>query len=184
MRRSHALLFLVFLLSSPTATAEGRLREIRAGVLAHDVDGLWSGTRRETGLDWNAEIIFSQQGLELPLGSLHPNLGLSINDHGDTSKGYAGLLWEVDTRSGLFFDLGVAAAIHDGDRQSRDEDRKQLGSRVLARVSAELGITLRDHHRLMLTFDHVSNANLARPNQGLDTLGIRYGYRFERTSGF
>ncbi len=27
-------------------------------------------------------------------------------------------------------------------------------------------------------FDHISNANLAVPNEGMDSLGIRYGYRF------
>jgi hypothetical protein len=27
-------------------------------------------------------------------------------------------------------------------------------------------------------FDHVSNAYLAEPNDGLDTIGIRYIYRF------
>jgi hypothetical protein len=30
----------------------------------------------------------------------------------------------------------------------------------------------------LVTFDHISNAELASPNEGLDTLGVRYGYRF------
>ena len=34
------------------------LHVIRAGVLAHDVDDLWSGTRKEGGVDLNIEIIF------------------------------------------------------------------------------------------------------------------------------
>ena len=29
-----------------------------------------------------------------------------------------------------------------------------------------------------VTLDHISNANLCDQNEGLDTLGIRYGYRF------
>jgi hypothetical protein len=27
-------------------------------------------------------------------------------------------------------------------------------------------------------FDHISNAYLASPNEGMDTLGVRYGYQF------
>jgi hypothetical protein len=27
-------------------------------------------------------------------------------------------------------------------------------------------------------FEHTSNANLARYNEGLDAIGVRYGYRF------
>jgi hypothetical protein len=30
----------------------------------------------------------------------------------------------------------------------------------------------------MILFDHVSNAYLESPNDGMDTLGIVYGYRF------
>jgi lipid A 3-O-deacylase len=31
---------------------------------------------------------------------------------------------------------------------------------------------------MKILFDHVSNAYLANPNEGMDTLGIVYGYRF------
>jgi len=31
---------------------------------------------------------------------------------------------------------------------------------------------------MAVLFDHVSNADLAHPNEGMDTLGIVYGYRF------
>jgi hypothetical protein len=27
-------------------------------------------------------------------------------------------------------------------------------------------------------FDHVSNAYLASPNEGMDTVGVRYGFQF------
>jgi hypothetical protein len=161
----------------PTDTRQKLVSELRAGVLAHDVDGLWSGTRRESGVDWNAEIIFFRPGLDVLWGKLRPNLGASINDHGDTSKVYAGALWEFEWSWGFFFDAALGAALHDGKLDSHQRDRKELGSRVLIRAGFDFGFGF-GPHRLMATFDHVSNAGLASPNQGLDTLGARYGYRF------
>ncbi len=169
---------LLCLLLSSAAQADGWIRELRGGALAHDVDGLWSRTRAESGVDWNAEVVFWRSGLGLRWGTLHPNLGVSVNDRSDTSKLYAGVLWDLEAPFGMFLNLGVGAAIHDGRRDTSADDRKQLGSRVLFRIPIELGSSITEHHRLMVTFDHVSNAELASPNEGLDTLGVRYGYRF------
>jgi hypothetical protein len=155
------------------------IHELRIGVLAHDVDHLWSGFRRESGVDVSAEVVFQRPGLPVLWGRLRPNLGVSISTRGDTSQLYAGGLWEIEGDSGLFFGAGLGAALHDGRLESRTrEDQKELGSRVLFRVAFELGYAIARHHRLMASFAHVSNASLADPNQGLDTLGVRYGYRF------
>ena len=154
------------------------LHEIRVGVLAHDVDGLWSGPKEESGVDFNAELIFGRPSFCLLSGMVRPNLGLSINNRGDTSKLYGGLLWELETKSGFFLNLGVGLAVHNGELKTSDEDKKELGSRVLFRIPIEFGYSLSKHHRVSIMFDHVSNAYLAEKNQGLDTLGIRYGYRF------
>ena len=85
MRRPHevlmikdSLVLLVFVILFPPAATQasetrqasdkivlGWLHAIRVGVLAHDVDNLWSRTRKESGVDLNTEIIFS-----------HPNFSL------------------------------------------------------------------------------------------------------------
>lgn len=155
----------------------GWLHEARIGVLAHDVDGLWSGTRAEGGVDVNAELVFAPSW-RLRFGSLRPNLGASVNTQGDTSKLYAGLLWELRSRSGWFLELGVGAALHNGKRRTNDDDRKKLGTRVLFRIPIEVGVTLGERHRISILFDHVSNASFADENEGLDTLGLRYGLSF------
>jgi hypothetical protein len=162
---------------SPPALG-GWIHELRAGVAAHDVSGLWSGYREESGADWSAELTLLRNGLVLPLGAVRPNLGIAINDHGDTNKVYAGALWEIESSIGVFFATGVGAAVHDGYLDKREPDRKRLGSRVLFRIPIEIGYAFGAHHRLMFAFDHVSNAGLADPNPGLDTVGVRYGYRF------
>ncbi|UCE82011.1 MAG: acyloxyacyl hydrolase [Deltaproteobacteria bacterium] len=162
----------------PEKNGVGWLHEIRVGVLAHDVNHLWSGTRKEGGVDINGEIIFGRPSFSLLSGSVRPNFGASINTEGDTSKIYGGILWEVETKSGIFFDLGVGIAVHNGELDTDDEDQKSLGSSVLFRIPIEIGYSITEHHRISILFDHISNAHLADPNEGLDTLGLRYGYRF------
>ena len=148
------------------------------GVLAHDVDGLWSGTRKEDGVDINGEIVFCRTGISVLAGTLRPNLGLSVNSQGDTSKFYGGVLWEINTKNGLFFASGLGAAVHNGELDTDDKDKKSLGSRVLFRIPFEVGYQITARHSLSLLFDHVSNAGLASSNEGLDTIGLRYGYSF------
>ena len=163
--------------SAKDQNAKGVLHDIRLGVLAHDVDNLWSGHRREEGVDFNVEVVFNRPLLEVLSGIVRPNLGISINDQGDTSKVYGGIYWEVTGRS-LFFGLGLGAAWHNGELETRDPAKKSLGSRILFRIPLEFGLTLYGPHRISIMFDHVSNGYLASPNEGLDTLGLRYSYLF------
>jgi hypothetical protein len=164
--------------TSETATDRGIVYGVRFGLLIHDMGGLWSNTRAEGGVDWNAEIVFNKPSFMLWEGIVLPNIGLSVNSRGDTSKFYGGLLWEFQFRNGLFFNIGIGLAVHNGQLESRDANKKQLGSRILFREPIEFGFTFLKNHRISILFDHISNADLARPNEGLDTLGIRYGFQF------
>ncbi|MBI5579608.1 MAG: acyloxyacyl hydrolase [Deltaproteobacteria bacterium] len=164
--------------SSGKAFASGILYGIRIGLLAHDVGGLWSHSRAETGVDVNTEIVFSKPRLMLWQGLILPNIGVSINSRHDTSKVYAGLLWEWVFDNGFFVNSGGGLAVHNGQLESDDSNKKQLGSRVLFRVPVEFGFTIRERHRISILFDHMSNAYLATPNEGMDTIGVRYGFQF------
>ena len=182
---SRALLWAaLFALPAPAALAQdtpqpGLLHSLTLGLLAHDVDGLWSGHREESGLDVELEAVFARAGFQAPGGRIRPNLGVTLNTSGDTSFAYAGFVWEFTSRRGLFLQLGAGAAWHDGETETRgDEDKKELGSRWLFRIPIELGFAVGEHHRVSVAFVHVSNAGLADENEGLDTLGLRYGYRF------
>ncbi len=186
MNRLHVWVLLCLLGSAPisdmagssTQEDSGRFFEIRGGVLAHDVGKLWSHTRKEGGIDYNAEVIFGRPRFKILSGLVRINLGGSIHSRQETSKLYAGLLWEYQTRWGLILDLGFGLAVHTGELESDNMDRKWLGSRFLLRMAIEAGYVLDEHHRVSILFDHISNANLAVPNEGMDSLGIRYGYRF------
>lgn len=175
-----SLLFIFLLLGlTPIVTfAEPLIREVRIGVLDHDVDGLWSGSSEEEGTDFNAELVF-YPSWSFWGGVVHPNLGITINDSGDTSKLYGGGLWEYSWNNGIFVVIGGGIAIHDGETNDTDNgNKKHLGSPVLFRISFETGFTMAKRHRLSVMFDHISNGYLADPNEGLDTLGIRYGILF------
>jgi len=151
--------------------------EVRAGILDHDTDDLWSGFNRESGVDANLEFIFTPH-LEALGGTVRPALGGSVNSAGDTSKAYLAARWEVEPTDNLFFALGIGGAVHSGELELVDNDRKALGSRVLLYFPIELGYRFDNQYSISAFFDHVSNAWLADPNEGMDTLGVRLGYRF------
>jgi hypothetical protein len=156
----------------------GPIRAFRVGLTAHDVDGLWSGTSKEKGPDLGAEVVFNQTLFHLFAATAYPNAGVSLNTNGDTSKVYGGFLLQWEPDSAFFFSTGLGVALHDGKRDTDSDNRKSLGSRVLFRTPIEIGYSVDRHHRIILAFDHVSNAGLASPNEGMDTLGLVYEYRF------
>lgn len=175
--RWRLLTLLLVVAALPVAPAQaGLVDEVRLGLLYHDPGG-WGGSGIEEGFDVNGELIFSP-AREVLSGVLRPNLGFSLNSEGDTSKIYGGAVWEYRWPRGYFFDLALGLAVHDGETDEGSANLNQLGSPVLFRVAFEAGFTVGRSHTISILFDHISNAYLADPNEGLDTVGIRYGYRF------
>jgi lipid A 3-O-deacylase len=163
---------------SAPAIADGFIDELKIGVLAHDVPDLWSGFQAEPdGADINIEALFSPSVAFLG-GTIRPALGASINTQGYTSNVYLDARWQLETACGVFLGLGVGAAVHDGQLKLENWDEKALGSRVLFHIPVELGYRFDAHNSLSAYFEHMSNAYTVSPNEGLDRLGVRYGYRF------
>jgi lipid A 3-O-deacylase len=160
------------------ASSSGPVREIRLGVAKHDVNNLWSRSSKEKGEDLIGEVIFNYPLFRLLSAEAYPNVGFSLNTRGYTSKVYGGFLVRWVLASPFFFSAGLGLTVHNGKLNTDSPDRKSLGSRVLFRIPIELGIVLSRHHLISLAFDHMSNAGLASPNQGLDTVGVVYTYHF------
>jgi len=180
LKLSTALSVTVLLFAAPVLADEassGIVHEIKAGALIHDVDNLWSGFSRENGTDLNIEATFTPSW-DIAGGTVRPALGASINSTGDTSKLYLDARWEYEAGGGLYFGFGVGAAVHNGEKHLVNTQTKALGSKVLFHIPLEIGYRLNQHHSISLYFDHISNAYTQDENEGLDTLGIRYGYRF------
>jgi len=151
--------------------------EFRGGILAHDVPGLWSGFRLEGGVDINAELLFGY-GLPFLGGTIRPAVGGSVNTEGYTSKAYVDARWEIEGPSGIFFGIGLGGAVHDGLLDPTDPDKKALGSRLLFHIPIEIGLRLDERRSISVYFEHMSNGFLADSNEGMDSIGVRYGYKF------
>ena len=160
------------------AIAPRLIHELRLGVMAHDVDGLWSGQRKERGVDYGMEVVFNRSLGQAFSGVFRPNLGFDWNNRGETSKAYGGLVWHWNGDQRLSFELGLGAAVHTGERETSDPHEKQLGSKLLFSIPIELGWQVVERQRVSLFFEHVSNAWLANKNEGMDLLGVRWALRF------
>ncbi len=169
---------LAFAAAAVPAAADGLVHELKAGILAHDVPDLWSGFRLEdNAADLNLEVSFSPT-LPFLFGVLRPAIGASINTRGDTSHAYLDARWEIELSPRLFLATGLGAAIHDGETGPVAPDKKALGSRVLFHIPIELGVRLDGRNSLSVYFEHISNGYTQDFNEGLDRIGVRYGYRF------
>lgn len=173
-----ALAALAWATATSVAPAQSLIEEIKLGVLYHDAPELWSGFRLEReGVDINVEALL-KPSLPLWLGSIRPAIGGTISTRGDTSHAYLGARWQAELGGGLFLGVGLGGAIHDGHTLPDSWQHKALGSRFLFHIPAELGYRLDAHNSISVYFEHTSNAWLARYNEGLDRVGLRYGYRF------
>lgn len=176
---SLTVLFVAIIFSSPVFAddLEGSVHEVSFGILDHDTDNLWSGFSRESGIDINAEVLFNSV-YDVFGGNIHPAVGASINTSGDTSKAYAGLRYRYELDNGLFFGLGLGIAAHNGESKLVQANKKALGSTLLFHIPAEIGYRFTKKYAASIYFDHISNGYTQDENEGLDTLGVRIGYRF------
>ena len=92
------------------------------------------------------------------------------------------IAWEqLDmTKPGTFFSIGAGGTVHNGETKllAFDQTDKALGSRVLFHFPLEIGYRFDGHNSLSVYFEHMSNGYTRDENEGLDRLGVRYGYRF------
>ena len=156
--------------------SKGIVSEIRVGFLAHDI-GPFS-RNEEDGFNGNFEVLFTSPSWLKKIWAPRPHVGLSVNSAGDTSQAYVGLTWEWRFWRNWFIDFSLGGAIHDGKKTTTRIDRKELGCRVLFRESFELGYIFKERHSITGFLEYISNAKLCVANEGLESFGIRYGYRF------
>lgn len=171
-------IFALLWVSASPSRAQSLIYEAKGGVLVHDVPDLWSGFGLEHHYaDINAELSFI--GIPFFLGgTLRPVIGGTVSTRGDTSHAYLDARWQLELPLNLFAATGLGIAVHDGLIDPTAIDRKALGSRALFHIPLELGVRLDAHNSVSIYFEHTSNAGLANYNEGLDRLGLRYGYRF------
>ncbi|MDP6173676.1 MAG: acyloxyacyl hydrolase [Rhodospirillales bacterium] len=150
--------------------------EIMVGALLHD-QGPFSHNK-EGGIDTNMELLFPSPDLLSGIWKPRPHFGFSWNSAGDTSQVYVGLTWDWEFLGSGFFNFSLGGAYHTGETRTTKLDKKELGCSILFRESLDLGYRISGPHSVMLHLDHISNAKLCSSNEGLESFGLRYGYRF------
>lgn len=174
----------VFLGGVQTASAHGHnplyLSEIKLGALAHAYGPISDG--KESGTDINAEVLFQQPswGWWDTILAPRPTIGTSVNLNGFTDQLYGVLTWDWRPVRHFFTDFSFGLSLNDGERLKKPGSKdRALGSHILFRSGLELGYQITCNHNISLAYSHISHAKLLNDeNAGLDTLGVRFGYRF------
>ena len=166
--------------------------EVKFGVLAHDAHFLGG---KEHGVDFNPEIILQSPFSDAWAASLpwylqwmaqpRPTLGGEINTSGFTNQAYFGATWTWQLASnvlrpddGIVLGYFFGPSFNDGDIIAKKPSRKSLGSHVLFREALELGYRINPIYQISGFVDHVSNGGLAKQNQSINDVGVRFGARF------
>jgi lipid A 3-O-deacylase len=169
------------------AHAEGFIDEVRFGAFDHDTALV--GSSREDGADINLEVLSRPLSSLSLIGQPRLAIGAMLNTAGRTNEIYAGLdaQWPFATdvvRAGdaFFLEGDVGVAWHDGKIDvtgtPEAEEWKSHGSEFLFRTGFGVGYRFDETWSVALTLYHSSNANLAKPNQGSNDVGVQVGYRF------
>ena len=156
--------FLLTLLVLLCMFSVAEANEVRTGLLFHDIATVWGNAKIENGVDFRFEFVLGE-------GLIRPNIGATVNSKGYTSKIYAGALLSYPSER-FVAQIGLGGCI-------QANAIRKLGSTALFRLSAELGYMF-GNFGITFLLDHISNANLVRPNQGLDVVGLSVIYRWRQ----
>jgi lipid A 3-O-deacylase len=190
MRLSEFVPAAVILALIPTAAgaADGTLvDELRFGVYQHDASVF--GHQKETGADIGAELLFASPQFLKPVYAPRPVVGFLANTAGETNQVYMGLTWTWDfvrdvlrPGDGFYVEGTLGGGWNDGKTNVRDpaeqDKHKSLGSHFLFREDVDLGYRVSPAWSVAISYNHISNADLASRNEGLNDIGLRVGYRF------
>ena len=154
------------------------ISELRFGIDHHDTGVFGNSKEGDVDIALGVRFLPLTGDIWEYLGNPRPFLGLNINTSGDTSALDFGVNWDWEVWRQTYFSWAMGGAAHDGKNATTDLDRKELGSRVLFYLAAEVGYRFDALHSLSVRLDHMSHASLADNNEGLDTVGLVYGYHF------
>lgn len=166
--------------------------EIHIGVMDHNICVTnCDNADKEDGPNVEFQVSFDSPGFLNWAGAPQPYLMASINTAGDTSVGGAGLEWRWNFAGNWALEPGVGIVAHDGatdnpfangtpEAAAFSEENVLLGSDLLFRTSLGLTYDFDGPWEAQLFFEHLSHGQILASgrNQGLDELGIRFGYQF------
>lgn len=183
----------VALASSGPASAENlSYTELKMGVLSHDAHALGG---KEKGIDVNPEILLASPVSNEWAATVpewlrwtvqpRPTFGGEANTDGYTSQAYFGATWTwqvlsnvIQPNDGIVVSYFFGPGFNNGDIIATRPDHKSLGSHVLFREALDLGYRFGPNLMVSGFVDHVSNGGLAKQNQSINDVGVRFGVGF------
>lgn len=172
--------------------AQAGVDEVHVGVMAHNIcvtDCKNAG--KEDGPNVEVQVSFDSPGFLDWAGAPQPYVMASVNTAGQTSFGGVGFEWRWDFADGWAIEPGLGYIVHDGELNNPyangtpeaaafAEAHVQLGSRDLFRTSLGLSHDFEGPWEAEVFFEHLSHGQILGKgrNQGMDQLGVRFGYQF------
>ena len=101
-----------------------------------------------------------------------------LNSKDDTNQFYAGLAWTFEIPKFGFVEATIGGTRHNGNTDIREKKKNNYGCKLLFRETVSVGFRFDRHQSVSIMLSHISNSGLCEHNDGLDNLGIRYGYQF------
>ena len=160
---------------------ENLVDEIRVGLYEHDANII--GHKKETGADFVLELL-SRPLISLQfIGTPRLVVGGVINSAGQTNQAYMGLIrtWDlthevINSGDAIFLEGMVGGDWNDGKidvtGSPQEQHWKSHGSHLLFRTGLNLGYRINPTWSVALSFNHISNAGLAKRNEGMNDLGL------------
>jgi lipid A 3-O-deacylase len=114
-------------------------------------------------------------------GRLDLDLELGVS-YWDARRGKLQTMWQLSAipilrwwpNDGFFIEAGVGPTV-----LTRPEFAgRDLGTRFQFGSYLGAGFMIQDRHRIGIRYSHYSNANITKPNSGLDIFQLTYAYRF------
>ncbi len=152
--------------------------EVRIGTAYHGYEGREAGTV-DVSLDALLPAFDLGKSLSSDAFSLHPQIGIDVNTQGKTSAAFAGFAAVVHLPANFKIEADLGGSINNGKATSEsDTGRSELGCTTLFREAFGIGYQATKEVSLMAVAEHMSNANLCTPNNGITNFGLKLGYSF------
>jgi lipid A 3-O-deacylase len=183
MMKALAVAACVLCVTYSGVAAAGPVDEVRGGVYLQGCCGF--GSDKEDGAAFNGEVLFNSPRFLSIVGAPRPLVGATVATDGDaTSQIYSGLEWKINI-SRWFVAAGAGVAVHNGETDTYDpvadaaraSETVFFGCRVVFRIAGDAGYRVTDRISASFHWNHLSNAELCRNNEGLDQMGFRIGVR-------
>ncbi|MCB9992362.1 MAG: acyloxyacyl hydrolase [Hyphomicrobiaceae bacterium] len=169
------------LFGAPDQPVRAPALEVRSGPFAHDVyEGFlpviawrWKGFSRPEDEQFGLSAALPG-GAASFLGSPRIDAGATFNTKGYEDQAHLAAGWRsYFFGSPLFVEATVGGGLHDGHLLDAEKPSRNMGCRINFYEALSFGVTFSTGWSLALSYEHMSNADLCPPNEGLSNMGLR-----------